>query len=80
MGVAKRTLAGAMTDVPPGLIEQVKRLEEMFIVETPKLKEITKHFESELVRGMQRPCHRLFRGPSRLHLDRVDCGRGHHCK
>jgi hexokinase len=40
-----------MADVPKDLLQEIKRLEEMFIVSTEKLKEVTDHFVSELTRG-----------------------------
>ena len=41
-----------MVDVPKDLVEQIKRLEELFSVDTAKLKHITDHFVSELEKGM----------------------------
>lgn len=41
-----------MADVPKDLLEEIKRLEEMFTVDTQKLKEITDHFVSELTKGL----------------------------
>lgn len=46
---------GTITDGDQSLAEQIKRLEQMFTVETPKLKEITDHFVNELTRGMYSP-------------------------
>jgi hexokinase len=40
-----------MADVPKDLLQEIKRLEEMFIVPKEKLKEITSHFVSELEKG-----------------------------
>lgn len=40
-----------MADVPKDLMQEIKRLEEMFGVPKEKLKEITNHFVSELIRG-----------------------------
>jgi hexokinase len=37
--------------MPNQLQDEIKTLEEMFTVETPKLKEITAHFVSELKKG-----------------------------
>ncbi len=42
---------GSMTNVPKDLLEEIKRLEEMFTVPAEKLKEITTHFVSELTKG-----------------------------
>jgi hexokinase len=40
-----------MADVPKDLMQEIKRLEEMFSVPKEKLKEITDHFVSELIKG-----------------------------
>jgi hexokinase len=40
-----------MADVPKDLLQEIKKLEEMFTVPAEKLKEITKHFISELEKG-----------------------------
>ncbi|KAJ9667765.1 hexokinase [Coniosporium apollinis] len=45
---------GSMADVPKDLVEQIKRLEELFTVPTEKLKEITNHFMGELEKGLQK--------------------------
>lgn len=42
-----------MADVPKDLLQEIKRLEEMFTVDKTKLKEITEHFISELDKGTQ---------------------------
>lgn len=44
-----------MADVPKDLMQEIKRLEEMFTVPKEKLKEITDHFVSELIRGNASP-------------------------
>lgn len=41
-----------MADVPKDLMQEIKRLEEMFTVPKAKLKEITSHFVKELTRGI----------------------------
>lgn len=41
-----------MTDIPKSLLKEIKTLEEMFAVDTAKLKEITSHFVGELERGL----------------------------
>lgn len=41
-----------MADVPKDLVEQIKRLEELFVVPTEKLKEISDHFVKELEKGL----------------------------
>lgn len=42
---------GSMADVPKDLLQEIKRLEEMFTVPTAKLKAITEHFVKELEKG-----------------------------
>ena len=41
-----------MADVPEDLLQEIKRLEELFTVDKTKLKAITKHFISELDKGV----------------------------
>ena len=41
-----------MADVPKDLLQEIKRLEELFTVGKTKLKAITEHFISELDKGM----------------------------
>jgi len=41
-----------MAGVPKDLLEEIKKLEAMFTIDTAKLKEITDRFQSELERGM----------------------------
>jgi hexokinase len=55
--------AGSKADVPKDLLAQIQHLEEIFTVDTKKLKEITNHFVSELAKGMF-----YSTGPSRLVL------------
>ena len=43
---------GSMADVPKDLVEQIQRLEQLFLVPTEKLKEITNHFVGELKQGL----------------------------
>lgn len=45
-------MAGSKADIPKDLLDQVKRLEELFTVDCKKLKEITDHFVSELAKGL----------------------------
>ena len=40
-----------MADVPKDLLAEIKHLEEIFTVDTAKLKSITEHFVSELAKG-----------------------------
>ncbi|KAI6348456.1 hypothetical protein MCOR25_010804 [Pyricularia grisea] len=44
--------AGTMVDAPKDLVKEIKDLEEMFTVDTAKLKQITNHFVGELERGL----------------------------
>lgn len=41
-----------MADVPKDLLAEIKTLEEAFTIDTAKLKAITKHFVSELEKGL----------------------------
>jgi hexokinase len=41
-----------MADVPKDLLQEINRLEELFTVDTAKLKSITDHFVSELIKGI----------------------------
>jgi hexokinase len=41
-----------MTDVPKDLLDQINRLEDLFIVPTEKLKEVTDQFVKELKKGL----------------------------
>jgi hexokinase len=52
--------AGTLADVPQDLLREIKLLEELFTVDTSKLKEITEHFVDELTKGEwpSVPCHR----------------------
>jgi hexokinase len=43
-----------MADMPQDLLSEIKRLEELFIVDTTKLKAITDHFISELAKGLSK--------------------------
>lgn len=40
-----------MADVPKDLLQEIKRLEDLFTVDATKLKAVTKHFVSELAKG-----------------------------
>lgn len=40
-----------MADVPKDLLQEIKKLEQYFTIDTPKLKEITERFHSELTKG-----------------------------
>lgn len=42
-----------LADAPKALLDEIKRLEELFTVDTAKLKEITNHFVKELAKGRQ---------------------------
>jgi len=41
-----------MADVPKDLLQEIKRLEELFTIDTTKLKAITNHFVDELAKGL----------------------------
>lgn len=43
---------GSMADIPHDLMQEIKRLEDLFVVDTTKLKEISNHFVSELEKGL----------------------------
>jgi hexokinase len=43
---------GSMADIPHDLLQEIKKLEEAFMVDTPKLKAISEHFVSELEKGL----------------------------
>jgi hexokinase len=47
----------AVASLPKNLTNEIKRLEELFTLDTAKLKEITHHFVDELTKGElhQRP-------------------------
>ena len=66
-----------MADAPKDLLEEVKKLEEMFIVGTPKLKEITSHFVSELEKGKSTTSPGLI--GETLTLCRSECRGRQHC-
>lgn len=42
---------GSKADIPQDLLNEVKRLEDLFTVDTQLLKKITDHFISELAKG-----------------------------
>jgi hypothetical protein len=44
---------GSMADVPKDLIQEIQKLEQLFTVDTARLKHITDHFVSELEKGRQ---------------------------
>ncbi|KAI1843322.1 hypothetical protein JX266_010496 [Neoarthrinium moseri] len=47
-----RCLSGSMADVPKDLLQEIKKLEEQFTVDTSKLKQISDHFVTELEKGL----------------------------
>ena len=47
-----RKSTGSYADVPPDLMAQIERLEDLFTVDTEKCKEITNHFVKELEKGL----------------------------
>lgn len=52
-------ILGSKADIPKDLLNEVRKLEEIFTVDTKKLKDITDHFVSELAKGMY---HSAYRG------------------
>ena len=48
----KPSRKGSMADVPKDLLQEIERLEGLFMVDTAKLKAITDHFVSELAKGL----------------------------
>lgn len=42
-----------MADVPKDLLAEITKLEDMFTIDTAKLKQITTHFVSELEKGKE---------------------------
>lgn len=53
-------MAGSKLDIPKELFEQIRFLEDLFTVDTKKLKEITDHFITELDKGMQSSLRRTW--------------------
>ena len=49
--LADMRILGSMADVPKDLLQEIKRLEDLFTVDRAKLKAITNHFVSELDKG-----------------------------
>jgi hexokinase len=43
-----------MADMPTDLKEQIDKLEDLFVVNTTKLKEISDHFVKELEKGLSK--------------------------
>ena len=43
-----------MADVPKGLLDEIANLENLFTVDTAKLKQVTEHFVSELEVGLEK--------------------------
>lgn len=44
--------AGSKADIPKNTMEAIRKIEELFTIDTAKLKAITDHFISELAKGM----------------------------
>ena len=44
-------MLGSTADLPKDLLNEVRKLEEIFTVDTAKLKQITDHFVNELAKG-----------------------------
>jgi hexokinase len=47
-------LLGSFADMPTDLKTQIDKLEDLFLVDTAKLKSISDHFVSELQRGLSK--------------------------
>ncbi|OTA25258.1 Hexokinase [Hortaea werneckii EXF-2000] len=45
---------GSMADMPRDLLGEIRRLEDLFTVDTPKLKAISDHFVGELAKGLSK--------------------------
>lgn len=72
-------MLGSAADLPKDLLNEVRKLEEIFTVDTAKLKEITNHFVNELAKGMCRLCVLTSIVPqANVWLHRSQCGRGQH--
>jgi hypothetical protein len=50
-GLQVSVTTGSMADVPKDLLSEIKKLEEIFTVDTALLKKITNHFINELDKG-----------------------------
>lgn len=42
---------GSYVDVPKDLLKEIERLEQLFTIDTARLKQITEHFVNELEKG-----------------------------
>jgi len=58
---------GSFADMPTDLKTQIDKLEELFLVPTEKLKEISDHFVSELKRGLSKEGGTIVRSSSVPH-------------
>ena len=54
-----------MADVPKDLLDEIQKLEDLFIVDGNKLKQVTDQFVSELRRGLEQNDATIV-GPSRF--------------
>ena len=64
-----------MADMPRDLKEQIEKLEEIFVVPTQKLKEITDHFVKELEKGLSEEGGSIVSRSLFCALqDKADCG------
>lgn len=57
-------MAGSKADIPKDLLAQIVELENLFIVNTQKLKQITDHFIRELDKGKEPSLHPAFSSKS----------------
>lgn len=67
-------MLGSMADMPKDLKEQIDKLEEMFVVNTDKLKAISNHFVKELEKGLSEEGGSIVSRSSRCaHQNEADC-------
>jgi hypothetical protein len=68
---------GSMADVPKDLLTEIKKLEELFMVDTALMKKISAHFITELDKG-ESPMNNLLLD-AKLTALRTECCRWQHC-
>jgi hypothetical protein len=66
--------ADSYVDVPKDLLKEIERLEQLFSIDTAKLKQITDHFVNELEKGRRAP--HLVSGPAELTFTGLSVGGG----
>ena len=52
VSIVAKLYPGSMADVPKDLLQQIKELEELFVVDASKLKEVVDQFVKELEKGL----------------------------